>query len=344
MKIPVIAGPCSLESESQIDSVAASMAAAGVDALRAGIWKPRTRPGCFEGMGEKGLPWLVRAARSRSMKCGTEVACGQHVEACLKAGLDFVWIGARTTANPFSVQEIADTLKGSDVTVLVKNPLNPDPEVWAGAIERIRLSGVKNTVAVHRGFSTLSEQKYRNEPLWSIAVQMRTRFPDMKLFCDPSHIAGNSALVEEVAQTALNMGFDGLMVEVHPCPSEALSDAAQQLSPDAFASMLAGLSVRSGNADASALEAYRQEIDSLDASLLRSLARRMELCREIGGVKKKSNSTILQADRWREVLEKAYAYADANGLDRAFVLDIFNRIHSESISQQNCIIQDENKV
>lgn len=332
---PVIAGPCSAESRSQVLETASALKAAGVGVFRAGLWKPRTRPGAFEGVGEEGLSWL-KEVRSGGLRVATEVACAAHVESCLDAGVDILWIGARTTTNPFLVQQIADALRGVDVPVMVKNPVSADIALWEGAVERLMNAGVKRTAAVLRGFYSESEPVYRNAPGWNAVPRMRSLFPDMPLLCDPSHIAGRSDLVGDVAREALDLGLDGLMVEVHCNPSEALTDSAQQLAPGALGTLLPFLSLRSGNADGNAsISALRDRIDSLDDAILRSLAERMEVSREIGRTKRGSDVAIVQPKRWNEVLAKVGARALNLGLDRGFVEEIWNRIHEQSIYEQN---------
>lgn len=337
--INFIAGPCSAESREEVLKAAADLKALGVDTFRAGLWKPRTSPSSFEGVGAEGLPWLIEVRDTLGLRVATEVASPDHVRTCLAAGLDLLWLGARTTANPFLVQEIADSLSGvSGVTVLVKNPVSPDLELWAGAIERLRSAGITDIIAVHRGFSSFEKLRYRNNPLWQIPVQLKGRFPGLKVYCDPSHIAGEASLVPEVAQKALDLGFDGLMVEVHPDPSEALSDAAQQLSPAAFAAMASGLSARSaGSSDASFNErlcALRARIDEIDDSLVALLADRMAASREIGELKKEGGVAIVQSSRWDEVLASALALGRSRGLPEDLVRDLFTLLHEASISVQ----------
>ena len=345
MALNVIAGPCSAESEEQVMKTAAGLKLHGISTFRAGIWKPRTHPGCFEGVGSKGLPWLERVKTELGMRVCTEVAGAKHVEACLSHGIDLVWIGARTTANPFLVQEIAESLRGTDVEVLVKNPVNPDIELWVGAIERLRLQGVSRLGVIHRGFSTFDKIRYRNAPDWSVAVEMRSRYPELPFFCDPSHMGGKRAYVAEIAQRALDLGLDGLMVESHCDPSCALSDADQQLRPDDLAAILSGLVVRRSDAED---ESYRQDMrelrdrmDLVDDSLVRLLSERMELSRRIGDVKKRSNVAIIQTVRWDEVMDRVNANPSAMSLDRKFLGRIFNVIHEASIAEQNKIISEK---
>lgn len=337
--IRLIAGPCSAESRGEVLSAAASLKAIGADTFRAGLWKPRTSPVSFRGVGAEGLPWLTEVRDTLGMRVTTEVASPDHVRACLDAGLDLLWLGARTTANPFLVQEIADSLKGCNgVTVMVKNPVSPDLELWAGTMERLRAAGITDLVAVHRGFSSFERLRYRNNPLWQIPVQLRGRFPDIPVICDPSHIAGDASLVPEVAQKALDLGFEGLMVEVHPNPSSALSDAPQQLSPVQLQSMLDGLSVRSSaSSDAAfneSLCALRARMDEIDDALISLLADRMAASREIGELKKSGGVAIAQSSRWEEVLSSALALGRSRGLPESLVRDFFDLLHEASISVQ----------
>lgn len=333
-KMTIIAGPCSAESEEQVLATAAGVKAAGVEVFRAGIWKPRTHPGCFEGVGVQGLPWLSRVKRELGLKVCTEVASAKHVEACLAAGLDLLWIGARTTVNPFLMQEIADALKGSDIPVLVKNPINPDIELWSGAVERLQRSGVGHIGLILRGFSSLSESKYRNSPRWSLAFEMKSRHPELDLICDPSHMAGKRDYVPELSQRALDLGFDGLMVESHIRPTEALSDAAQQLTPDELVAMLSGLQHRCGEIGGGDIERYRAEIDECDELLIKTLCRRMRASEAIGRCKKAQGVQIFQFERWEEVMEKAVGEGVRGGLEKSFVERLFNNIHAASIKIQ----------
>ena len=342
MGLNVIAGPCSAESEEQVMRTAAELKSFGIRTFRAGIWKPRTYPGRFEGVGEAGLPWLVRVQRELGMRVCTEVAGAKHVEACLRNGISMVWIGARTTANPFLVQEIAEALHGTETTVLVKNPVNPDIGLWNGAIERFRRQGLENIAAVHRGFSTFDRIKYRNDPYWNVAVRMRGGNPALPFFCDPSHMGGDRAYVKEISQRALDMGVDGLMIESHCNPAAALSDAAQQLEPAELASVLSSLTVRRGDTDDKdyrrMIGELRGKIDILDESILRLLSERMELSREIGRIKKKNNVAIIQTLRWEEIMDRVTSDPHAGEMDTEFVKRIFNEIHDASVAEQNKIL------
>ena len=341
----LIAGPCSAESESQVFETARRLCGVGVDAFRAGIWKPRTRPGCFEGVGEPGLAWLSRVRDELGMRVCTEVAVPQHVEACLRAGIDMVWIGARTTASPFLVQELADAVAGTGISVFIKNPVNPDLSLWCGAVERFERAGVGDIGLIHRGFSSFENMGYRNAPQWQIAAEMRRLHPSLSLLCDPSHMGGRAESVRELSQRAMDLGFDGLMVEAHRSPAEALSDAGQQVTPEMLAEMLSGLKLRNMSAVSSeydsSVSVIRARIDALDESLLRTLALRMELCREIGARKKAGNVAILQPSRWDDVLRSVTGKARELGLDPDFVVDVFNSIHAASIAEQNIILEKD---
>lgn len=335
----LIAGPCSAESLEQVLAVADALQRTGIDFFRAGIWKPRTYPGQFEGVGEPALEWLIEARRRYGVKVCCEVASASHVESCVRAGVDMVWLGARTTANPFQVQEIADSLRGVDIPVYVKNPVSHDLNLWCGAIERLSGCGVASLGAIHRGVSSNSGLEYRNDPAWDIAVGLRSHYPSLPLICDPSHIAGDSAYVSELSQRALDIGFDGLMVEVHPHPEQALSDALQQLTPEMFAEMLRNLKVREGNPEdavfSEKIEQLRASIDDIDENILSLLGQRMAVSEEIGRLKNSGNVPILQSGRWEEVLSRAVSLGRRCGLSEEFVRSVFSSIHEESISRQN---------
>lgn len=315
-------------------TTATALASAGVRIFRAGIWKPRTRPGCFEGVGMEGLAWLQRVQRELGMKVVVEVGSARHVRAVLDAGLDAVWLGARTTANPFAVQDIADALAGSDIPVLVKNPINADLDLWIGALERLNRAGVTRLAAIHRGFSSYDKSLYRNPPQWQIPIELRRRMPGLPLFCDPSHIGGRRDLVAPLCQHALDLGFDGLMVESHCCPDEAWSDAAQQITPSSLAELLEQLQARSAISPAGLFAAQRERLDHLDAQLVRLLAQRMEVSREMGDLKRDHDLMVLQSDRYDAILNAIAADAERQGLSPDFVRKIFETIHAESIAQQ----------
>ena len=321
--------------------VAYALRDAGVGVLRSGAWKPRTKPGGFEGYGERALPWIVRAARSCGMLSATEVATAAHVHAALEAGIDILWIGARTTANPFAVQEIADTLQaaGSHMPVLVKNPVSPDTELWIGALERLNAAGITRLAAVHRGFSSYGEHYYRNAPIWRVPIELHRRLPELPLLCDPSHIAGRSEIVGDVSQQAMDLCFDGLMVEVHCCPDSALSDARQQLTPQAFTDMLGSLKLRHNpQAPSTNLDALREEIDRIDDRLLATLARRMAVSDEIGRYKLREGIPVVQPHRYKDPIDKRCAQAAEAGLNPDFVRAVLAAIHEESVRRQLSII------
>lgn len=341
----VIAGPCSAESEGQVMRTASALKDEGVGIFRAGLWKPRTRPGCFEGVGAVAVPWMQRVRKETGMSICTEVAGASHVRVVAEAGFDMVWIGARTTANPFLVEEIAQALEGSPMAVLVKNPVSSDLELWAGAVERLRRHGVTRMGLIHRGFSTSMELVYRNSPEWQIPIEMRRRYPEMPMLCDPSHMGGDRAYVREISQKALDLGFDGLMIESHCDPSCALSDAAQQLTPQDLGALIHALAVRLEDCDD---EAYRQEMaalrtrmDVLDLRLVEALASRMEISRDIGRLKKQNNISILQIERWRDVMDQVAASAESRGIDKDFVIRLFNEIHRASVAEQNKILNSD---
>lgn len=330
----VIAGPCAAESEAQVMEAARQLKAIGVGIMRAGVWKPRTMPGCFEGIGSEALVWMARAKRETGMLMATEVCTPEHVEQALAAGIDLLWIGARTTANPFAVQAIADKLRGTDVPVMVKNPVNPDANLWTGAIERLERAGLERLGAVHRGFSTYGECHYRNAPVWAVAIELRRRMPQLPLLCDPSHMGGQRRLVAPLCQQALDMDYDGLMIECHPTPDLALSDAAQQITPAELARTLKALVVRQRGESAAELDLLRRQIDDIDVSIVSLAARRMAICRDIGRYKQAHNMTILQSARYDAMLRDRQQWAEADGLSAQFAARLFERIHEEAVRQQ----------
>ncbi|MEM9885681.1 MAG: bifunctional 3-deoxy-7-phosphoheptulonate synthase/chorismate mutase type II [Bacteroidota bacterium] len=339
----IIAGPCSAESEEQVMTAARDLAAQGIDLFRSGIWKPRTRPNSFEGVGVIGLKWLKRVKEETGLKTTTEVANKDHVFEALKAGVDVLWLGARTTVNPFAVQEVADALKGTDIPVLVKNPINPDLKLWMGAIERIHGAGITKIGAIHRGFSYHGQTKYRNVPRWQIVIDLKNAFPDIEIICDNSHICGRRDTLQMVAQKALDLDFDGLMTEVHPSPDEAWSDAKQQITPAVFKDLVASLVLRSSDTDDMEYQHHidhlRQEIDELDADIMNLMAQRMKIADKIGEYKKAKNIAILQNSRWQEVLETAVAQGQMKGLSEEFVKSLFKAVHQESINHQEAVMQ-----
>ena len=330
----IIAGPCSAESEQQVFEAAKGLKAAGVEVLRAGIWKPRTRPNCFEGVGSEGLVWMKRVQRELGMKISTEVANVKHVYEALKAGVDMLWIGARTSANPFAMQEIADALKGTDIPVLVKNPVNPDVELWIGALERLNMAGLKKIGVIHRGFSAYVKSKYRNVPQWQLPIEIKRRFPDMLMICDPSHISGKREYIQEVSQQAMDLGFDGLIIEAHCSPDCAWSDKAQQVTPEALAYIIRNLVIRDESITTESLTELRSQIDKLDDQLLELLSRRMRVSRDIGQYKKEHNMPVLQTQRYEELLARRAGQAGQMGMDREFMRTVLQAIHEESIRQQ----------
>ena len=331
----IIAGPCSAETEQQTLDAARALSSIGVKVFRAGIWKPRTMPGGFEGVGDRGLPWLQEVKRETGMTVATEVATVDHVRAALDAGIDILWMGARTSANPFAMQDIADLLRGHDeVTVLVKNPVNPDLELWLGALHRIMGAGITRIGAVHRGFSSAGEHIYRNDPQWHIPFELRRHAPGMTILCDPSHIGGKRDLVEPLAQQALDMGFDGLMIESHCDPDHALSDSTQQITPDELSAVLERLVIRSGRPIEDELALLRQQIDDCDHELLAVLARRMSVSREIGRFKKAQNLRVLQPARYQDMINARLDEANSLNLSHDFIERLIQAIHEESVRQQ----------
>lgn len=338
----IIAGPCSAESEAQVLETAHGLASKGVKLFRAGIWKPRTKPGGFEGVGAPGLQWLKKVKEETGMYVSTEVATRAHVEEALKAGMDLLWIGARTTVNPFAVQEIADALKGVDIPVLIKNPVNPDLELWIGAIERIYGAGIHRIGVIHRGFSSYDKKMYRNLPLWHIPIELRRRMPTLPIFCDPSHIGGKRELIAPLCQQAMDLSFDGLIVESHCNPDCALSDASQQITPDVLDYVLNLLVIRNETQTTENLSQLRGQIDTIDEQLLELLAKRMRISREIGVYKKEHNMPILQSPRYSEILEKRSNMGKSMDLSAEFVKEILKEIHEESVRQQ-MIIMNQSK-
>lgn len=339
----IISGPCSAETEEQVMQTAMRLAATGkVDILRAGIWKPRTRPGSFEGIGTKGLPWLQAAKKASGLPVAIEVATGKQVEDALHFGVDVLWIGARTTVNPFSVQEVADALRGVEVPVLIKNPINPDLELWIGAMERVAKAGIKDIGLIHRGFSSYGNTEYRNAPMWHLAIEMKRRYPELLLINDPSHICGRRDILQEVAQNAIDLDFDGLIVESHIDPDNAWSDAKQQITPEQLGEMIGNIRWRKEDIASpeyhAALEKLRQQINNLDDELMQILGQRMKVAEHIGQYKKDNNITILQTNRWNSILERAFAKGDKLGLSKEFVTKYFDAVHMESITHQNKIM------
>ncbi|MCP4153402.1 MAG: bifunctional 3-deoxy-7-phosphoheptulonate synthase/chorismate mutase type II [bacterium] len=333
-----IAGPCSAESEEQVMQTALGLKDARINVLRAGIWKPRTRPGCFEGVGEVGLKWLKTAGKEINVPVTTEVATPEHVEACLKNDIDILWVGARTTSNPFAVQAIADALKGVDIPVIVKNPINPDLELWAGALERIHLAGIKRLAGLHRGFSTHEETKFRNQPIWKIPIELKRRFPIIPLFCDPSHICGNRELLGAVAQNAMDLLFDGLMIEVHVNPTVALSDAKQQVTPEDYIKLIDNIKVKQAFSSSlhyvAHISSLRKEVDEVDEQMLKLMGKRMEIVKVIALHKMRDNISIFQPDRWKELMQSRLKIGVEQKLSEGFIIKMYQDIHEESLRQQ----------
>ena len=342
----VVAGPCSAETEEQVLETAKGLKELGINVFRAGIWKPRTHPGCFEGVGIPGLKWLQKVQKEYGLKVAVEVANEKHVYECLKHGVDVVWIGARTTANPFLVQEIADALAGSDVPVLVKNPVNPDLDLWIGALERLYGAGIRKLGVIHRGFSTFDKMRFRNDPHWDIAIELRSRFPKLPFFVDPSHMGGSRDYIQEISQRSLDLGFEGLMVEAHCNPSAALSDSKQQLTPEQLKDMLHNnIVVRDADSESKEwkenIDQLRAKIDVIDENILYALSSRMQISRRIGEYKKDNNVAIVQASRWDSILDKVIEKGHEYGLSEKFLKDVFNAIHEASVEVQNEIISDK---
>jgi chorismate mutase len=339
----IISGPCSCETEDQMMETAKRLADKGVDVLRAGIWKPRTRPGMFEGIGKEGLKWLVNAGKEIGKPVAVEVATAQHVQDCLELGVDILWLGARTTVNPFSVQEIADALVGVDIPVLVKNPINPDLQLWLGAMERVNKAGINRLGAIHRGFSSYEKSKYRNKPMWELPVEMRRLFPEMAIIVDPSHICGGRELIPSVSQKALDLDFDGLMIESHRDPDNAWSDASQQVTPERLGEILENLVIRHSqldNFEENKLDALRAKIDRIDNYLLEIMGERMEIARSIGEFKRDNGITILQSNRWDEIVNDRIAKGSKKELTEDFVKELFEAVHQESIRHQTKVMNN----
>ena len=339
----IISGPCSAETEEQTIATATRLAKTGkIDMLRAGIWKPRTRPGSFEGVGTKGLSWLAQAKKETGLPVAVEVATAKQVEDALHFDIDVLWIGARTTVNPFSVQEVADALRGVTVPVLIKNPINPDLELWLGAVERVAKAGIKKIGIIHRGFSSYGNTEYRNAPMWHLAIEMRRRHPELMMINDPSHICGNRHMLQDVAQKAIDLDYDGLMIESHIDPDNAWSDAKQQVTPERLAELLGAIKWRHESTDKKefviALEKLREQINHIDDELMQLLGQRMKIADKIGQYKKENNITILQTNRWNELLERAFKKGEALGLSKEFISKYYDSVHMESINHQNNIM------
>jgi chorismate mutase len=343
-KIFVISGPCSAESEDQVMQTAKALQKCDVNVFRAGIWKPRTRPGSFEGVGDRGLKWLRRVKEEVGLPVTTEVANSAHVEACLEHGIDVLWVGARTTVNPFSVQNIADALRGVDIPVMVKNPINPELELWIGAIERLSRAGITKLAAIHRGFSSFRKNTYRNKPNWKIPIELRRRFPDLPMVCDPSHICGNRDLLLSVSRQAMELLFDGLMIESHMDPDSALSDAFQQVTPGQLQDMLGMVAVKNLSADEAqvhlSIESLRKKIDETDSQIIELMAKRMTFATEIGRYKRDHNIAVFQPGRWEEIVQSRTGEGRLYNLPQEFILNCFQYFHEEAVRRQIELAQE----
>ena len=337
----IISGPCSAESRQQVLATAEGLHRTGlVSVFRSGIWKPRTRPNGFEGHGEVALDWLTEVKEKFGFPIAVEVATPRHLEACLKRGVDIVWVGARTGVNPFSIQELAEAIKGVDIPVMIKNPLNPDLALWMGVIERFYLSGIKKLITIHRGFNTYEKTRYRNEPLWEIPIKLKSTFPQLPVFCDPSHIAGRRDLLQEVTQKALLLEADGFMIETHPNPGKALTDAAQQITPEKLRELVAALKIPRPIEEnpCKEIEILRNRIDDLDSKLITLLAQRMTMVNDIAQIKKECKMTILQLKRWNTIMETRSLEAQEKGLSKEFIKTLLELLHKESIDIQSKVI------
>lgn len=338
----VIAGPCSVETPEQLDRTVAGLVEAGIRIIRGGVWKPRTRPGSFEGVGDISLSWIVEVKKKYGVKFAIEVASARHVEQALAHDIDILWIGARSTVNPFTVQELADSLNGVDIPILVKNPVNADLGLWIGALERINKVGIQRLAAIHRGFSNFNEKVYRNSPMWQIPIELKTRFPELPIINDPSHISGKRRMIPGIAQMAMDLNFDGLMIESHVKPDAAWSDAAQQMTPSDLSALLNSLNMRSKFSPdpkfATQLELLREEVDDIDRQLLETLSRRMHLVEQAGAYKKENNVAIFQLERWKQIFESRPEWGKSLKLDPNFVQEIFQLIHTQSIDIQERIL------
>ena len=341
----VIAGPCSAETEDQVLKIAHDLKKTDVSVFRAGIWKPRTRPGMFEGVGAIGLKWLKKVKEETGLLIATEVANASHVKLALDYDIDILWIGARSTVSPFIVQEIADALNGTDKIVLVKNPVNPDLSLWLGGVERLYSANIKKLGVIHRGFSTYEKTNYRNNPEWQLPIELQNRFPDLPLICDPSHIAGRRDILQDISQTALDLNFDGLMIETHTDPDNAWSDAAQQITPKTLVKMMQDLKIRKVTNEEvdynNKLNTLRTQIDVIDHGLLDTLGKRMNVAIKIGELKKQKNVAVLQTKRWNEILGKMILEGEQKGLSEEFVLRMFKAVHQESINHQEKVINSK---
>ncbi len=335
----IIAGPCSAESEKQVIETALEIASNNsANIFRSGVWKPRTRPGNFEGVGLKGLKWLQKVKEETGLLVTTEVATVEHIKMCLDHNIDILWVGARTTSNPFSVQELANACKGIDIPIMIKNPINPDTELWIGAIERFHSAGIKKLAAIHRGFYPFEQTKLRNLPKWEIPIELKSRFNNLPIICDPSHISGSTEFISEISQKAIDLNFDGLMIETHNNPMLALSDAKQQITPKELDNLLTNLVIRHYLEENGKLEMYRHQIDSIDTQMLELLSQRMDIISEIGKYKKKENITIFQLRRWENIIKTRTKTGQSLNLNKDFIIELLQLVHKESISKQNKIL------
>ena len=341
----IIAGPCSVETRDQLFQTVKGLTGSGVQWVRGGVWKPRTRPGNFEGSGIEALKWIEEVKKAFHIKFAVEVATPEHVESALEAGIDLLWIGARTTVNPFNVQEVADALRGVDIPVLIKNPINPDLALWIGAIERFSRVGIQKLGAIHRGFHSLQKTKFRNTPIWQIPIELKSEFPDLPLLCDPSHIAGSRKMIAEISQKALDLNYDGLMIECHPNPAEAWSDAQQQVTPARLQEIIKNLKPRdsafSDENFINQLEIIREQIDQADREILEAIATRMSLVEKIGEYKQENNVAIFQLSRWKEIFKTRPEWAKALNLDPKFITELYRFIHQQSVKKQTNIFNQE---
>ncbi len=340
----IISGPCGVESEQQILDIALELRKLNINLLRGGIWKPRTRPDSFQGIGSEGLKWLKDAGLKSGIPVTVEVANEKHIELAIDAGIDVLWIGARTTVNPFLVQEIANALSGIDIPVMIKNPVNPDLELWIGAFERLNRAGINKLIAIHRGFSSYENSRYRNSPNWQLPIELKRRYPELPLICDPSHISGNSEFIFSISQYAMDLNFDGLMIETHTHPEMALSDSEQQLTPDGLRILLNDLVIRTPSVNdvmfMNLLEDLRDRIDTLDEKILTLMSERMSIARNIGQYKKDNNMTVLQVERWNDIIRTRLQSGEIKELNRDFILQLYAIIHDESIRQQTEVMNE----
>jgi len=340
----VISGPCSAETREQVLETALGLSNVGIDYFRAGIWKPRTRPGEFEGIGDVGISWMCEVRETYGLKIATEVAKAEHVEFALKNNFDMIWVGARSTVNPFTVQEIAESLQGTNIKVMVKNPVNPDLKLWIGAIERIWKAGITDVSAIHRGFSVYEKTRYRNDPNWQIPIDLKQELPGIPLICDPSHIGGRAHLLMPLAQKAMDLNYDGLMIESHVDPSHAWTDAKQQITPAELKELLNSLTIRNRAAiDEDAMLAFREQLTQTDESIIQLLKNRMRISEQIGEFKKDKNHVILQANRWEEAIRRNVLKASAEGISEEFVTQLFKLIHQDSIRIQSDILSKDDR-